>query len=234
MARRAAPTGPLVRRSLVFLIHPSLGLPRSRPRAGGGWAGPPPEEGVGGGSSLPGTTKRSAPIGAPRLRSPHKSPSPGWGALVGGCGVLLGVQSRLRRRTRGGACSDRYTSRCPSGRRASSECDWRDGRAGEADHPAGPEAPTSRAACHQAERLARRARRRAVALCKATAAPSLRIHRAGARFTTAAQVAGRLVGLRLASPLTRRAPLPEGSATGSASLRVRPPRGQQRHPDELS
>src|SRR5690606_20845580 len=61
----------------------SLGLPRSRPRAGGGWARPLPSGRGGGWGNL--AARSSEPVTWPTAeRSPHKSPSPVDGGAVGG------------------------------------------------------------------------------------------------------------------------------------------------------
>ena len=61
----------------------SLGLPRSRPRAGGGWARPLPSGRGGGWGHL--AARNSEPVTWPTAeRSPHKSPSPVDGGAVGG------------------------------------------------------------------------------------------------------------------------------------------------------
>jgi hypothetical protein len=70
----------------------SLGLPRSRPRAGGGWARPLPW-GRGGGWGDK-RSRSSEPVTWPTAeRSPHKSPSPGTGAPWGDCGGLYGARA---------------------------------------------------------------------------------------------------------------------------------------------
>jgi hypothetical protein len=70
----------------------SLELPRSRPRAGGGWARPLPW-GRGGGWGNK-RSRSSEPVTWPTAeRSPHKSPSPGTGAPWGDCGGLHGARA---------------------------------------------------------------------------------------------------------------------------------------------
>ena len=83
----------------------SLGLPRSRPRAGGGWARPLPSGRGGGWGNL--AARNSEPVTWPTAeRSPHKSPSPVDGGAVGGlrwaqwrtcCPNLFGRPAKRRR-----------------------------------------------------------------------------------------------------------------------------------------
>lgn len=82
-----------------------LGLPRSRPRAGGGWARPLPSGRGGGWGHL--AARNSEPVTWPTAeRSPHKSPSPVDGGAVGGvrwaqwrtrCPSLFGRPAKRRR-----------------------------------------------------------------------------------------------------------------------------------------
>jgi hypothetical protein len=71
---------------MALLIHLLLGTPRSRPRAGGGWARPlPSREGVGDGwSSNAAEAVRRLSRPTASLDPPTSSPRPAWGTQLGG------------------------------------------------------------------------------------------------------------------------------------------------------
>jgi hypothetical protein len=101
---------------MALLIHLLLGTPRSRPRAGGGWARPlPSREGVGDGwSSNAAEAVRRLSRPTASLDPPTSSPRPAWGTQLGdrggtprrtGCNLSQASQRRGRRASPPGAAA---------------------------------------------------------------------------------------------------------------------------------